>query len=245
MKDKCLVSVASLGRENYNQAQLKLIRSAVEAGWDGDYLMRSVDGYCDEYLGVKIEQGSWPLTQRHGVSWQHADNPYQFKPFAILEAIERGYKKVLWCDSTIRMVKNPTKLFDVAAERGIVVFDNLGFPLKNWLSDQAQKSLCIPDNDLENMAQIMACCILFDFNVTNTNKILNMWIEGSLDGSFQRGESLRPGYRGSRHDQSYLSGLLQRMNFGLPFIPYGTLVYPPHDTNGEYGNDFYFVNRGV
>ena len=241
--DKCLVSVASMGRENYNKGQLKLIRSAVESGWDGDYLMSSVDGYCDEYMGVKIELGSWPVTRKHGVSWQHKDNPYQFKPYAIQEAIEKGYSKILWCDSSIRMVKNPNELFEIAAERGVVAFDNIGYPLKNWISDWAIACLKLSSEKLESMPQIMACCIMFDFNNPIAIEILNAWIAGSLNGSFQHEEGNRPGYRASRHDQSYLSALLNLR--GIEFLPYGNLVYPPHDTSGEYGSNFYFINKGV
>lgn len=244
MKDKVLVSFASHGRENYNFAMLRMIRASIEAEWDSDYMLRSLDGYCDEYLGVKIKLGSWPVTARHGVSWQQDDNPYQFKPFAILEALEAGYKKILWCDSTIRMVKNPRPLFEIASKQGIVAFNNEGFPLKNWLSDHAQHSIGISNKELEGMPQIMACCILFDFNVPITNVIFDKWIGGSLDGSFQKTHSNRPGYRASRHDQSYLSGLLNK--HGIPFLPYGTLVYPPHDKEPfEYGNNFYFINTGL
>ena len=59
---KVLVSVASKGREDYNKAQLNLINSALRytnhtRHWFHDFLMRSVDGYVDEYKGVKIELG--------------------------------------------------------------------------------------------------------------------------------------------------------------------------------------------
>ena len=132
-----LVSVASQGRENYNKAQLNLIRSSLNTSngrnWYGDYLIRSVDGYVDQYLGVQITTG-WPVTEEFGVSWQHADMPYQFKPYAVWEAYEKGYKRVLWCDSTIRIIKNPNNLWDKCNELGILAWDNEGHPLKNWIS---------------------------------------------------------------------------------------------------------------
>lgn len=243
MKDKVLVNVASLGRENYCKGQLKLIRSAVESGWDGDYLMRSVDGYCDEYLGVKIEIGSWPVTNGYGVCWQHADNPYAFKPFAIQEAVDRGYKKILWADSSIRVVKDTSPLWDIAAEQGVVAFHNLGYDLKDWICDWAMYQLKLSEQELEPMKQIMACAILFDFGNPVTADIQAEWMKGATNNSFYYTESKRPNFRASRHDQSYLSVLLERSKIQL--LPYGKLVYPPHDLNGEYGTDFYFVNRGV
>lgn len=243
MHDKVLVSVASHGREDYRKAQLKLIRSAVEIGWGGDYLMRCVDGYCDEYMGVKIELGSWPITEYYGVSAQQKDVPYQFKPFAIQEARDRGYKKILWCDSSIRIVKDPAPLFELAAERGIVAFDNLGFPLKDWICDWAMDQLKLSVEELEPMPQIMACCILFDFNNPVTAEIFDRWVIGSLNNSFYYNTSTRKNFRASRHDQAYLSCLMNQAV--IEFLPYGVLVYPPHDTTGEYGLDFFFVNRGL
>ena len=132
-----LVSVASSGRENYNKAQLNLIKTAKDAvntkrNWFGDYLIRTVDGYTDEYLGVKIKLGSWPVTEKYGVSWQHKDRPYGFKPLAVWEAIEAGYTKILWCDSTIRIMKNPEPLWEKCAEHGILAWDNVGHELQDY-----------------------------------------------------------------------------------------------------------------
>ena len=81
---KIVVSFASKGRENYNKAQLGLIKSCVNAGWDGDYLIRSYDGYCDNYLGVDIKLGSYPITEKHGLCPNHAEIPWGFKPDIIV-----------------------------------------------------------------------------------------------------------------------------------------------------------------
>lgn len=75
MKDKVIVSMASLGRENYNEAMLNMIKSCVKVSChedffnEYDYMLRSLDGYCDLYYAVKIKLGSWPLTKLKGVSW--------------------------------------------------------------------------------------------------------------------------------------------------------------------------------
>lgn len=239
-----LVSVASHARENYNLAQLRLIRSSVDSGWSGDYLLRSVDGYCDEYFGAEIKLGSWPITKKYGVSWQHADCPYRFKPFAIQEAREKGYTKILWCDSSIRIVRNPEPLWAIAKEQGIVAFNNWGFPLKDWICDWAIGKLLITHAEVETMPQIMACCIMFDFDHPITQKIFDLWIYGSLNGSFDHNESSNPTYRGTRHDQAYLSALLAMHN--VPLLPYGNLVYPPYDRGETFeGHAIFFVNRGI
>ncbi|MFN8994820.1 MAG: hypothetical protein ACK5X3_14330, partial [Pseudomonadota bacterium] len=108
---KVIVSLSSTGRENYNEAQLGLIRSIDRKAPDYDTHLRSVDGYVDEYLERKIILGDWPESKRWGKSWNHQNMPYQFKPFMVAEALELGYRKIIWCDSTIRVYQNPDPLW--------------------------------------------------------------------------------------------------------------------------------------
>lgn len=243
--DKCIVSWSSSGRENYPASQLRLIKSCIDSGWNGDYVMQSLDGYCDNYMGVDIELGRYPNCNDFPLNNNHAEIPYCFKPTLIYEAYERGYTKIVWCDSTIRMSKNIDPLLKLASENGIVAFDNLGHPLKNWISDIAVQKLNISELELQSINQIMACVIIFDLENEIGMQCLKEWIEASHDGvSFQNGYvSNRKGFVAHRHDQSILSGILYKKNISL--LPYGKLVYPPHDINFEYGNDVYFINKGV
>lgn len=247
MSEKVIVSFASKGREDYNASQLRLIKSCISSGWDGSYLIRSYDGYCDNYLGVDIKLGSYPITKKYGLCNNHAEVPWGFKPNIIQEAIESGYKQIVWCDSTIRMIKDIAPLLELAKERGVVAFDNLGHELKNWISDVALEHLHITEKELieNNIKQIMACCIIFDVSTMKGASIFEEWMELSRDGvSFQNGYiSNRQGFVASRHDQACLSGILWK--YKVPLEPYGKLVYPPHDKSGEYGNDIYFINKGV
>jgi hypothetical protein len=245
MKKKCIVSWSSVGRENYPAAQLRLIKSCVNAGWDGDYIIQSLDGYCDNYMGVPIELGRYPQSVKYPLHNNHAEIPYGFKPVLIQEALEKGYEQIIWCDSTVRLAKHPQALLNLASDRGVVAFDNLGHPLKNWISDIALQMLEISEEQLQEIKQIMACVIIFDLSNPVGLKIFTEWVDRSRDSfSFQNGYgSNRPGFVAHRHDQAVLSGILWKNNIEL--LPYGTLVYPPHDRTGEYGNDFYFINKGV
>lgn len=244
-KKKVVVSWASMGRENYPAAQLRLIKSCVNAGWDGDYIMQSLDGYCDNYMGVPIELGRYPQSIKYPLHNNHAEIPYGFKPTLIQEAYEKGYEQIVWCDSTIRMAKNINPLLEIASERGVVAFDNLGHPLKNWISDIALQMLDITEEQLQDIKQIMACVIIFDLSNPVGMKIFTEWMTRAHDGfSFQNGYgSTRKGFVAPRHDQACLSGILWKHNIEL--LPYGKLVYPPHDKTLEYGDDFYFINKGI
>jgi hypothetical protein len=238
--DKVIVSFACKGRENYPKAQLRLVKSCASIPWDGDYIIRSLDGDCDEYCGIPILLGSYP----EGSTNNHAEIPYAFKVDIIKEAIDKGYKQIIWADSTVLMAKNVNRLLAYAAEHGVAAFDNLGHPLYKWISDYALQKLNIPESVLPVIPQIMACVIIFDIENVRGKRIFDRWYAASRDGvSFQNYGSDRPGFISHRHDQAVLSGLLYQHN--IPILPYGRLVYHPHEETGEFGQDIYFINKGI
>ena len=233
---KVIVSLSSSGRENYNEAQLGLIRSIDRKAPDYDTHLRSVDGYVDEYLERKIHLGDWPNTEKWGKSWSHQNMPYQFKPFMVAEALEMGYRKIIWCDSTIRVHQNPNPLWALAAEHGIVAWDNEGHPLEKYIPDHQLEFLGI--QSAKGLYQIMACCIMFDFDHPKTMPIFEKWIEGAKQNCFHHNESKNPHYISSRHDQALLSGLMNLA--GIPVQAYGGLAYRHY-----LPVEPYFINWGV
>jgi hypothetical protein len=245
MQNKVVVSFASFGREAYPQAQLNLIRSCKNAGWDGDFYLRCLDGYCDEYMGEKIQLGSWPYSRQYGICWQHKENPYAFKVFAIQEVFEKGYTQIIWMDSTCRMLQYPEPLLELAKEKGIVAFDNLGHPVAPWVSDNALQFLGETEESLEGVKQIMACCIIFDFTNPITSRVFDRWMDAAINGAFREDETSRPNFKGFRHDQAVLSVLLHQ--HGIPLLNYGEgFCYHPHEQTLEFGaGPYYLINKGI
>lgn len=243
MKEKVLVSFASHARENYNKFLLGLIRSAKNVEWDGDYYIRSFDGYIDEYLGVPIISGSFPQTEKFGNCYNHDEVPWGFKPYLVWEAYEKGARQIIWADSKIRFVRHPQKYLDLAAERGVVAFDNLGYPLRSWISDFCKERAALTQEDLQTAKQIMGCLVIFDMNNPNGMEAFQWWMMMARDGvSFQNYSSRSPDFIAHRHDQAALSAILHKLK--IPLEPYGGLCYPPNDITKEYGEP-YFVNSGL
>ena len=248
MKKPIIISFASQGRENYNKAMLYLISSCQDI-WDGDYMLWSLDGYIDQYKDVSIilGNGKYPNSTM-GQCYNHAEVPYQFKPHLFQKAFDEGYRQVIWCDSTIRMLKHPKPLLEIAKKQGVVTFHNLGHPLSHWISDAALNQLGVNPKDrntINTLEQIMACVIIFDFDNPNGLEIFNEWMKHAQDGvSFQNGYgSSRPEFISHRHDQAVLSYIVQKA--GIPMQPYGQLCYPPHHETKEFGKDIYFLNKGL
>lgn len=239
--NKVIVSLSSTGRENYNEAQLGLIRSINRHARHYDTHLRSVDGYVDVYEQRQILLGEWPETKRWGKSWSHQNMPYQFKPFMVAEALELGYRKIIWCDSTIRVHQNPDPLWELAAKHGIVAWNNEGHELHKYIPDHQIAWLGLKDyTEVKHreMFQIMACCIVFDFDHPKTMQIFEKWIQGAKENCFHHNESKNPHYVSSRHDQALLSALMN-IN-GIPVQPYGGLAYRHY-----LPVEPYFINWGV
>ena len=237
MKD-VIVSFASKGREPYNQYLLRLIDSCIEH-WKGDLLIYSPDHQLTEYRGVTIHRG-WP--QPKGIqSFTHAEMPYQFKTALIQEAIEKGYGRVIWLDSSMELKKDLTPLLDA----GMFFFENLGHPTWKYISDDAVRMLLIREQVLYHIPQVWGGAFGLDFSNANARYFFDCLKTSSVDGSFREGGSIRPGFIAHRHDQAVMSVLL---NQGCPFyelIPYGQILCPPHDKTGEYGTEPYLVCRGL
>ncbi len=250
---KCIVSFAAHGRENYNKALLRLIDSA-KPHWDGDYMLYSKDGYADKWSDIPIELGNGSMPSCSlGIAEPHNIVPYQFKLVMIQKARDAGYDQILYIDSTIRLLKNPQPLLDQANKQGVVAFENLGHPLANWITDQALSQLGCGEPSswseeelgwLRKMPQVMACALIWDFTHPLASIVFEDWWKRSRDGiTFMEGSSIRPEFKSSRHDQSCISFILNQR--GIKFNPYGNLVYPPNDTDHTFGDDIYFVNKGI
>lgn len=229
MTKDVLISFASKGREDYRAGLCRLIDSAKEH-WHGDYLMYSPDHDLDSYRGVTIHKG-WPK-----YSLTHEEMPYQFKIALIQEALEMGYERIVWLDSSIVINKPLDPLF----ESGFNVFHNLGHPLWKYISDEALDLLGLRREDIMGVPQIWGGAILIDARRLGSRFLFEKILHASLTGPFKNGSSDYPGFIAHRHDQAVMSVLLWN---ACTMYPYGKIVCPPHDVTKEYGDDIYLICR--
>lgn len=228
-KKRCIISFSSHGRENYNEKILRLIESVKAINYETDWLIYSPDHPLEEYMGVKINKGYPPGCDPHSVT------PYHFKPKLFELARKMGYQQVLWCDSTIQVIRHPQTIMDFIGTNGIAVWDNPGHTLVHYINDTALHELRSQPNDLQGYGQIMACVIGIDFDHQHAKHIFDLW-NGFAQSCFPDDETNRPGFRVHRHDQAVLSFLC--CLYKVSFIPYGTLCYSPLHESGKYSTIF-------
>jgi hypothetical protein len=232
----CIVSFASKGREPYQVMLLRLIDSAAEH-WKGDMLVYSPDFNTHEYRGVTIHRG---YPKPVGVkSFTHQEMPYQFKTAMIQLALEQGYERIIWLDSSMIIKKDLTPLF----EYGIGFFHNLGHDTWKYLSDKATRMLDVSEDELKKIPQVWGGAFALDFTNDVASEFFEQLKEYSVNGSFKDAPSNRPGFIAHRHDQSVMSVLASESTAML--YPYGNILCPPHDTDGTYGTDPYLICKGL
>lgn len=232
--------ICSFATKGYHPQLLRLIDSCKEH-WKGDLLIYSPDHDLWMYRDVQIYH-SWPDPE--GIqSFHHKDMPYQFKTALIQKAIELGYERIIWLDSSMQLRKDLTPLFDIS-EGGIITFHNLGHPTYKYLSDEAHQLLKeYGYEDPISCEQIWGGAFLLDITKADAQFFFEDLKKFSVNGSFKNGCSVRLGFIAHRHDQSVMSVLLKKYNHVM--LPYGQILCPPHDTTGEYGTAPYLVCRGI
>jgi hypothetical protein len=234
MKDSVIVSFAKRGRENYPSAFPRLIESARTAGFTGDFIMCAPEMPATEIYGGVFNQPGLPIPQ-------HGEVPYGFKPTLVNIARGQGYKKVIWCDSTIFFVRKFQDLLETIEFKSLMLFDNPGCPELHWTSDDCLAQMGCSIEEAAMVNQAMACVMGFDFDAPIAHTIFDEWFEFGKDGvSFQgRSGSTRPEFRAHRHDQSVISYLAHKHNISK--IPYGTLSY----WNDRDKFNSHVCNRGI
>lgn len=210
-----IISIGVDGREKYSEKILKLEESLKY--WKGDIeIYKSFPEWCTNHYVV----------------------PYAFKYDLIKDAIKRGYRKIFWLDSSMRLIEERS-IADLLeqSKTGVVAFDNLGHLLANYINDTAIKNLGIETT--EGVKQIWGGCTFWDFDKELPNIILSEIFEQISKGSFNNDNTRRENFVAHRHDQAVLSVLLHNHNVEL--LPYGTLVSAEHARTKEYGNNYYFI----
>lgn len=211
----CLISLAINGREDYVAKSVGL-QDSLSRVWPYDVrLYRSFPDYCTPHNVI----------------------PYKFKFDLIQKAREDGYNRIVWLDSSLRLLQDPVALF---GEEGVFMFDNLGHPLWKYISDRALQNLELTESQLKVIPQTWGGALGFDFTRDKAGEIFAEIVRQSTMGSFEDGGSRRTGFIQHRHDQSVISCILWKNKYTL--LPYGNIVAAEHNKEPyPYGKEIFII----
>jgi hypothetical protein len=142
-------------------------------------------------------------------SKSHQEVPYMFKPYAIKEAYNLGYRHILWMDAPVYPEKSVNTLFDIIERDGYLIFKN-GWTNGHWTSDRALEYLGISREDAFNQPHAMACVMGFDLSREDVMAVFTKWMNASehaYPGEWKNTGICSSDSRvlGHRHDQSIIS----------------------------------------
>lgn len=190
----CIISVGVNGAYSFGVDRLE--RSLYYHGWAGQTMFwKRYPDFCPEHQG---------------------DGQYNFKVFAFQEAIKKGYRKILWCDSSLYAIKDPMPVFDYIADHGIFFFKS-GYPLSATATDAMLDAMSEKREDLVEVPEFATGCVGIDMDHPKGDAFFDAWKMFMRMGLFggnrihEEKDSKHPLFKFSRQDQSAASMVLHHM----------------------------------
>jgi hypothetical protein len=212
MSDTCVVNYSSGW---FVRGQQRLKQACLDVGYKGDFLL-----FNDEN----------PLKCP-----PHSQVPYGFKPYAMKEAQKRGYRFILWCDSSVYPERPLDAVWALLREQGYM-FLQCGHNCGTWCTDVALQVLGIDRELAFTLPQLVGGCQALDLQNELARKYLDRWFELANDGLSFHGDwtnehgqvSKAPRVKGHRHDQ--VIGSLIAYQLGMTDFKGNWLIYDERGT---------------
>jgi hypothetical protein len=203
------VAIVTLGINDRNAEHLP---TAAFQDFPGGISRLAADLRRDEFAGDFLY---WSETYPPGCP-PHRDVPYAFKPFCLSQARARNYDLVLWIDSSIRLRRSITPLFERLLATGYVFFRER-HSIGDYCSDAALKTLGIDRENSFRLPSIRGSVVGLNLARPQCIAFLENWLRLAQDGITFHGPkwsgvrgwpvtaSADPRVKGHRHDQTAAS----------------------------------------
>jgi hypothetical protein len=127
MQDKKYVVSFADGVGHYAKAMMRLDLSLKQVGFGGEFeIWKGINDYA--HIESPHHKGAPDAV------------PYAFKAHSIRKAIEEGADLILWCDSVVYATKSVGPVFNHIKEKGYLFFDNIGYSIGDYTSDESRRS---------------------------------------------------------------------------------------------------------
>jgi hypothetical protein len=215
-RENCVITYASFNL-NYPNALRHLIQSVKDSGFKGHVLYRI---------------GGWPNAAGGSLAVSHV--PYAFKAAFFKEAERKGYKRVLWLDTSLSPLVKLDSIFDRIAQDGYFFMGN-SHMVGPYINEKAANALGVP---LVTTFLIPSCSSgMVGLDLTNPKgkEIADKWYEAAFDPH---------AYFSSRPDQNSLSVILFRCGINnltpISRLAHGTEEITP---NSLFLLDWHFAHK--
>lgn len=136
----------------------------------------------------------------------HKDSMYGFKIHAIQEAVDAGYKKIVWLDSSCILVNDIRRVFQHCKTHGIVASNDANFVWTNC-NDAALRHFGITREQAKQIGLHFAAgsYYVLDFDIPLCREVFETWKESERLGLFGKSTDRwedSGGPSGHRHDET-------------------------------------------
>lgn len=185
----------------YPRGTERLVRSLNYHGWEHDIMT------FNRWPNLYFEQSS----------------PYHLKASGFIEAINAGYKKIIWMDCSAWALKTPLPILNVLNEQGYY-FQKSGYNCAQTCNDFSLKYFGIDRDTAEGYADTSTGVFGVNLDNPQAKEFIERWLQSCRDGVFlgsrlHDNQSTDPRFLFHRQDQSAASLIINKMqlnqhNFG-------------------------------
>lgn len=156
---------------------------------------------------------------------KHEDNPYSFKVVAIEDAVLHGATSILWCDSSVVVLKPLGSLWGLIESQGYWFSRNYGYTQGQFCNDEALAIMGVTREEAFKIPHVVASCFGLDMRKPIAQEFLKRWKAMAEAGAFKgdRGDLSGTGdtnrFIGHRNDQSCAAHVIHELGMTLTDPP--------------------------
>ncbi len=144
---------------------------------------------------------------------------YNVKAAAFEEAIKMGFTHILWCDSSVWVVKDPNPMFDLINQEGHFAWRS-GYNVAQTGSDRVLAYHNINRDEAELMQDCASNILGVNINNPTSKEFIERWIQSAKDNMWNgsrlhANQSQDPRFYFDRNDQVNASILLHKLGMKL------------------------------
>lgn len=170
---------------------------------------------------------------------------YNIKADALTAAIDLGYERILWLDSSVWAIKPIEPIFDYIDENGWYFYSN-GFNLAQWSDDNALEYFGFTRDQAEKLPDISSSMFGLHMGNPKAQEFAKQWILSARRGMWATsrfgGGSDDPRFEADRQDQSCASLIIHKL--GMHMVGRNCFSAIAED-NGLYPESVSLVMRGL
>lgn len=160
-------------------------------------------------------------------------NPYCIKPSCMEKAVEMGYRRLLWLDCSVYVIRSTMPVWDEINHYGYY-FWRSGFNCAQTCTDKSLEYFCTTRDEAETWQDCSTSVIGINLDNPDGAEFFRRWTQAAKDGIFDTSryhdkQSKDPRFLHGRQDQECASIIINQMGLAMRDPGYLSAVYDHKD----------------